>query len=103
LAPWPRRLQSIAGVGGLHPSHNPEIAAHRRRVLREAFAPLVCEPQARHTTWREVVARTHSIAQCHRLCIYAAFRRVIEGSEVRDGLLKPITPISARSATLLAE
>ena len=31
-------------------------------------------------------------AQCHRLCLYAAFRRVIEGSEVRDGLPKAVTP-----------
>jgi len=35
LAAW--CLQSIAGVGGPHPSHNPEIAAHGRRVLREAL------------------------------------------------------------------
>src|SRR5207247_6586912 len=33
-------------------------------------------------------------AQCHRLCLYAAFRRVTEGSEVRDGLPKAITPAS---------
>jgi len=60
----PGRLQSIAGVAGLHPSHNPETAARRRRVLRETFALLVCcEPQARHTTWREVIARTHSASR----------------------------------------
>jgi hypothetical protein len=57
---------------------------------------------ARVVHWRGVTA-SDVRAQCHRLCLYAAFRRVIEGSEVRDGLLKPITPISARSATLLAE
>jgi hypothetical protein len=53
-------MQSIAGAAGLHPSHNPEIAANRRRVLRETFAWLVRGPQARCTTRREVVARTHA-------------------------------------------
>ena len=38
----PRRLQNIVGVAGLHPSPTPEIAANRRRVLREAFASPVC-------------------------------------------------------------
>jgi hypothetical protein len=33
------------------------MAAYRRRVLCETFAPLVRGPQARCTTWREVVAR----------------------------------------------
>ena len=103
----PRRLQSIAGVAGLHPSHNPEIAAHRRCVLRETFAPLVCASHELATRrgvrslrariahrarryWR--VTASDVRAQCHRLCLYAAFRRVTEGSELRDGLLKAITP-----------
>jgi hypothetical protein len=33
----------------------------------------------------------------HRLCIYAASRRVIEGSEPRDGLLTAITPSPRRA------
>ena len=67
-------------------------------------------------TWREAVARMHGASRASLLrpplvtharfgtvSVHAAFRRVTEGSELRDGLLEAITPRTATGATPLAE
>ena len=78
-----------------------------RHPLRAASLALAtrCGVRSRRARMRiaRVVTASDVRAHRHRLCVYAASRRVIEGSNPRDGLFEGHHAISARSATPVAE
>ena len=99
------RLQRTAGVARRPLSPTGERRHRAVRAQRPSRRECAASHRARHTKWREATACTHGDglrvvtgtasdvrAQWPRRCIYAAFRRVTEGSNPRDGLLKAITP-----------
>ena len=66
-------LQSNAGVAGLPPEPYPEIAATGGACCeRPSRRSCAASHRARHTTWREAVARTHALPRASLLAVTAS-------------------------------